>query len=55
MLILVVAFVVSLVVTLITVRSAKAHAHLSHDHDLSGPQKFHALPVTETSSALVSV
>ena len=45
MLILVVAFVVSLVVTLITVRSAKAHAHLSHDHDLSGPQKFHALPV----------
>jgi hypothetical protein len=45
MLILVVAFAVSLVVTLITVRSAKAHAHLSHDHDLSGPQKFHATPV----------
>ena len=45
MLILVVAFAVSLVITLITVRSAKAHAHLSHDHDLSGPQKFHAMPV----------
>ncbi|MGL6181314.1 MAG: hypothetical protein ACRC2G_04045, partial [Aestuariivirga sp.] len=45
MLILVVAFAVSLVMTLIAVRSAKAHAHLSHDHDLSGPQKFHAMPV----------
>ena len=45
MLILIVAFAVSLAITLITVRSAKAHAHLSNDHDLSGPQKFHALPV----------
>jgi len=45
MLILIVAFAVSLVMTLITVRSAKAHAHLSHDHDFSGPQKFHVLPV----------
>ena len=45
MLILIVAFAVSLVMTLIAVRSAKAHAHLSHDHDLSGPQKFHAQPV----------
>ena len=31
--------------TLIAVRSAKSHAHLSHDHDLSGPQKFHVQPV----------
>ena len=45
MLILLVAFAVSLAVTLLTVRSAKRHAHLSHDHDLSGPQKFHATPV----------
>jgi UDP-N-acetylmuramyl pentapeptide phosphotransferase/UDP-N-acetylglucosamine-1-phosphate transferase len=45
MLILIVAFAVSLCVTLIIVRSAKSHAHLSHDHDLSGPQKFHAHPV----------
>jgi UDP-N-acetylmuramyl pentapeptide phosphotransferase/UDP-N-acetylglucosamine-1-phosphate transferase len=45
MLILTVAFAVSLVMTLIAVRSAKTHAHLSHDHDLSGPQKFHVLPV----------
>ena len=45
MLILIVAFAVSLVMTLIALRSAKAHSHLSHDHDLSGPQKFHVLPV----------
>lgn len=40
-----VAFAVSLVVTLLIVRSAKSHAHLSMDMDLSGPQKFHARPV----------
>jgi UDP-N-acetylmuramyl pentapeptide phosphotransferase/UDP-N-acetylglucosamine-1-phosphate transferase len=45
MLILIVAFAVSLVMTLIALRSAKSHAHLSHDHDLSGPQKFHVRPV----------
>jgi UDP-N-acetylmuramyl pentapeptide phosphotransferase/UDP-N-acetylglucosamine-1-phosphate transferase len=45
MLILVVAFAVSLGMTLLAVRSAKSHSHLSHDHDLSGPQKFHAAPV----------
>ena len=45
MLILIVAFAVSLVTTLVAVRSGKSHAHLSHDHDLSGPQKFHAMPV----------
>jgi UDP-N-acetylmuramyl pentapeptide phosphotransferase/UDP-N-acetylglucosamine-1-phosphate transferase len=36
------SFAVSLGVTLRVVRSAKSH---SLDHDLSGPQKFHALPV----------
>ena len=45
MLILIVAFAVSLSITLIAVRSAKAHAHLSSDDDLSGPQKFHVRPV----------
>ena len=45
MLILIVAFAVSLAITLIAVRSAKAHGHFSSDHDLSGPQKFHAHPV----------
>lgn len=48
MLALLVAFLVSLGLTLLLVRSAHAHARLSrlsHDHDLSGPQKFHAQPV----------
>jgi UDP-N-acetylmuramyl pentapeptide phosphotransferase/UDP-N-acetylglucosamine-1-phosphate transferase len=45
MLILTVAFVVSLCLTLLVVRSAKTHAQFSSDHDMSGPQKFHAQPV----------
>lgn len=45
MLVFLVAFAVSLLVTLCLVRSAKLHAHLLLDHDLSGPQKFHSLPV----------
>ena len=39
------AFVVSLLSTLSIVHSAKMHAHLSSDHDFSGPQKFHARAV----------
>jgi UDP-N-acetylmuramyl pentapeptide phosphotransferase/UDP-N-acetylglucosamine-1-phosphate transferase len=39
------AFAVSLAFTLLLVRRAKAGAHRFHDHDLSGPQKFHAAPV----------
>ncbi|MCX2865143.1 glycosyltransferase [Paucibacter sp. PLA-PC-4] len=38
-------FSVALVVTLLIIRSASLHAKLSADHDLSGPQKFHARPV----------
>jgi UDP-N-acetylmuramyl pentapeptide phosphotransferase/UDP-N-acetylglucosamine-1-phosphate transferase len=45
MLILLVAFVASLSLTLVMVRSAEAHAQLINDHDLSGPQKFHTRPV----------
>ncbi|MES2715821.1 MAG: glycosyltransferase [Pseudomonadota bacterium] len=45
MLILLTAFVMSLAVTLWLVRRAKAAGHLFHDHDLSGPQKFHVTPV----------
>jgi len=43
--ILIIAFIVALALTLMIVRSAKQHSHLSHDHDVSGPQKFHATPV----------
>jgi UDP-N-acetylmuramyl pentapeptide phosphotransferase/UDP-N-acetylglucosamine-1-phosphate transferase len=40
-----VAFVVSVTVTLLLVRSAKVHAHRSGDRDFSKPQKFHAVAV----------
>jgi UDP-N-acetylmuramyl pentapeptide phosphotransferase/UDP-N-acetylglucosamine-1-phosphate transferase len=45
MIYLITAFVASLVVTLMIVHLSKVHAHLSMDHDVSGPQKFHAVPV----------
>ena len=45
MLILIVAFAVSLVATLLAIRSARKYAHVWNDHDLSGPQKFHVHPV----------
>ena len=39
------ALLASFVVTLVLVRSAKGLERLAGDHDLSGPQKFHARPV----------
>ncbi len=39
------AFAVSFVLTLLVVRWVRTHAHRTNDHDLSGPQKFHANPV----------
>jgi UDP-N-acetylmuramyl pentapeptide phosphotransferase/UDP-N-acetylglucosamine-1-phosphate transferase len=39
------ALLASFAVTLALVRSAKGWVHLAGDHDLSGPQKFHARPV----------
>ena len=42
---LLLGFGVSLVATLFAVRSARNHAHITGDHDLSGPQKFHQRPV----------
>ena len=45
MLTLLVAFAVSLGVTLFLVHAAKANSHLSMDHETSGPQKFHVHPV----------
>jgi len=38
-------FVVALLATLFIMRSSMRHGHLSADHDLSGPQKFHSRPV----------
>ncbi len=45
MLLLLSAFAVSFLVTLCIVRSAKSLERMAGDHDLSGPQKFHATPV----------
>jgi UDP-N-acetylmuramyl pentapeptide phosphotransferase/UDP-N-acetylglucosamine-1-phosphate transferase len=42
---LILCFIVSLLLTLMIIRSAGRHAALSADHDLSGPQKFHARAV----------
>jgi UDP-N-acetylmuramyl pentapeptide phosphotransferase/UDP-N-acetylglucosamine-1-phosphate transferase len=38
-------FLVSLLATLFIMRSSMRHAHVSADHDLKGPQKFHARAV----------
>jgi len=45
MIILVASFVTALLVALLIVRSSKSHGHHLLDHDLSGPQKFHARAV----------
>ena len=45
MLTLLVALVSSLAATIWLVHSAKKQGHRFHDHDLSGPQKFHVAPV----------
>jgi UDP-N-acetylmuramyl pentapeptide phosphotransferase/UDP-N-acetylglucosamine-1-phosphate transferase len=45
MLVLLAAFASSLVITLLVVHAAKARRDFLLDHDVSGPQKFHARPV----------
>ena len=45
MLVLLIAFFLSLGITVLIVHGAKVGSHRFHDHDLSGPQKFHAAPV----------
>jgi UDP-N-acetylmuramyl pentapeptide phosphotransferase/UDP-N-acetylglucosamine-1-phosphate transferase len=42
---LIIAFLASLLITLLMIRSADHHGRLSSDHDVSGPQKFHSRPV----------
>ena len=48
-------FVVSLIATLLILRSPMRHGRLSADHDLSGPQKFHARAVPRVGGAGVMV
>ena len=40
-----VALVTALLSTLWVIRATRAQGHRTHDHDVSGPQKIHALPV----------
>lgn len=42
---LVIAFVLSLVTTLLVVRYSHLHEHMTADHDMDGVQKFHSTPV----------
>jgi UDP-N-acetylmuramyl pentapeptide phosphotransferase/UDP-N-acetylglucosamine-1-phosphate transferase len=44
-------FIVGLLATLLIMRSSMRHGHLSADHDLSGPQKFHARVVPRVGGA----
>ncbi len=48
---LVIACLVAFTATLLVVRSARALSHLVGDHDLSGPQKFHARAVPRVGGA----
>ena len=48
-------FLVALLATLFIMRSSMRHSHLSADHDLSGPQKFHGRPVPRVGGAGVMV
>lgn len=50
-----VAFLVSLIVTLLVVRYEHLHAHVTADHDLDGVQKFHANPVPRVGGVGVMI
>ena len=52
---LLLSFVVSLIATLLVVRSSDRHAHLSADHELGGPQKFHRRPVPRVGGVGVMI
>jgi UDP-N-acetylmuramyl pentapeptide phosphotransferase/UDP-N-acetylglucosamine-1-phosphate transferase len=48
-------FLVSVIATLVVMRSSSRHSGLAADHDLSGPQKFHARPVPRVGGAGVMI
>ncbi len=43
--VLLISFALAMLATLLVIRSSRRHASWSADHDLSGPQKFHAVVV----------
>ncbi|HEV7575002.1 MAG TPA: glycosyltransferase [Caldimonas sp.] len=52
---LVLCFTTSLVVTFLVIRSGEKHFHVSADHDISGPQKFHSEPVPRIGGVAVFI
>lgn len=50
-----IAFLISLVVTLLLVRYNTLHAKYTADHDLSGVQKYHAVPVPRVGGISILV
>jgi UDP-N-acetylmuramyl pentapeptide phosphotransferase/UDP-N-acetylglucosamine-1-phosphate transferase len=55
MLSLLTAFVVSALIALWIVRSSRARVGALHDHDMDGPQKFHATPVPRIGGVSILV
>ncbi|MGA0610298.1 MraY family glycosyltransferase [Caldimonas sp. KR1-144] len=53
MLLFLVSFCAAAAMALIIVRSSRRHGRFSGDHDLSGPQKFHARPVPRVGGLAV--
>jgi UDP-N-acetylmuramyl pentapeptide phosphotransferase/UDP-N-acetylglucosamine-1-phosphate transferase len=51
----VVAFLLSFLTTMWLLHSHHLHSHISHDHDLSGPQKFHENPVPRIGGVGIAV
>ena len=55
MTVLFIAFAISLVATMLIVRKAHLHGHISNDHDLDGVQKFHHMPVPRIGGVALAV
>ncbi|MBX3622301.1 MAG: glycosyltransferase family 4 protein [Rhizobacter sp.] len=55
MIYLVTCFLIGLLATLATMRVSMRYRHLSSDHDLQGPQKFHTRPVPRVGGAGILV
>jgi UDP-N-acetylmuramyl pentapeptide phosphotransferase/UDP-N-acetylglucosamine-1-phosphate transferase len=52
---LLIAFIASIICTLLIIRYEYMHAHLSHDMDLSGPQKFHTKAVPRIGGLAIAI
>ena len=55
MTVLLLGFAISAVLTFFIIRFERTHARFSSDHDMSGPQKFHARPVPRVGGIGIAV